>query len=249
VYEAQLAETIRYSGHNGDEIDAYYARPLGPGPYPSVLVLHHMPGWDEATKEITRNFAHHGYAAIAPHLFTREAVGTAKPEDATAIVRAAGGLSDEQFLGDAAGAISYLRAQLYTSDRVGVIGYCSGGRQAFMAGCRLPVEAVVNCYGSRVVPKPEELTPNQPVAVIDMTPELACPMLMLSGEEDQNPSPEHIKLTTEALLANHKDFDAHAYANAGHGFFSVDRPSYRVEAAQDGWQRVFAFFGTHLQGG
>lgn len=249
MYEAQIAETIRCVGHNGDEIDAYYARPLGPGPYPSIVVLHHMPGWDEATKEITRNFAHHGYAALAPHLFTREAAGAEKPEDATAIVRNAGGLNDEQLLGDSGAAVSFLRSQPYTSDKVAVIGYCSGGRQAFMAGCRLPIDATINCYGSRVVPKPEEITDNQPVAVIDMTPDLRCPMLMLSGEEDPNPSPEHIQLITEALEANHKDFEAKAYANTGHGFFSVDRPGYRVEAAQDGWQRIFAFLGTHLHGG
>ena len=61
-YESLLAETVTYAGHGGDVISAYMARPLGSGPYPGVLVVHHIPGWDEATKEITRKFAHHGYA-------------------------------------------------------------------------------------------------------------------------------------------------------------------------------------------
>ena len=131
---------------------------------------------------------------------------------------------DEQFLGDSQGAIDFLRAQLYTSDKVGVIGYCSGGRQAFLAGCRLPIDATVNCYGSRVVPKPEELSANPPLAVIDMTPDLACPMLVLSGEEDPNPPPSTSSSSIEALETNNKDFEAQAYSNTGHGFF-LGRPT------------------------
>ena len=246
MYKALIAETIRYNGHDDDEIEAYYARPLGPGPYPSVLVIHHMPGWDDATKEIVRRFADEGYAAIAPHLFHREAGGDARPEDASAAVRAAGGVPDERFLGDAAGAIAYLRSQLYTSDKVGVIGYCSGGRQSFIAACRLPVDAAVDCYGGRVVAAPEELTANQPVAPNDMTPDLRCPILCFFGVEDQNPSQEHMKLITEALEANRKTYEMQSYENTGHSFFSVDRPSYRVEAAADGWRRIFEFFGRHL---
>ena len=249
MYKALIAETIRYAGHGGDEIEAYYARPLGPGPYPGVLVIHHMPGWDDATKEIARRFADEGYAAISPHLFHREGGGTAKPEDASAAARAAGGVPDERFLGDAAGAIAYLRSQLYTSHKVGVIGYCSGGRQSYIAGCRLPVDAVVDCYGGRVVASADELSPNQPMAPIDMTPDLRCPILGLFGVEDQNPSQEHVKLITEALEANNKTYEFQSYENAGHSFFSVDRPSYRPEAAVDGWNRIFEFYGRYLKEG
>jgi len=249
VYQALIAETIRYAGHGGDEIEAYYARPLGSGPYPGVLVIHHMPGWDDATKEITRRFAHEGYAAISPHLFHREAGGDARPEDAAAAARAAGGVPDERFLGDATGAIAYLRSQLYTSDKVGVIGYCSGGRQSYITACRLPVDAAVDCYGGRVVASAEELTAAHPVAPIDMTPDLGCPILCFFGEDDQNPSPEHMKLITEALESNNKTYEIQSYENTGHSFFSVDRPSYRVEAAVDGWRRIFEFYGRYLKEG
>lgn len=63
-YEAMMAETVNVHGHQEDLIDSYLARPMGPGPYPGVVIIHHMPGWDEATKEIARKFAHHGYVAI-----------------------------------------------------------------------------------------------------------------------------------------------------------------------------------------
>ena len=79
-------------------IDAYFARPFGAGPYPGVVVIHHMPGWDEAHKEIGRRFAHHGYAAIVPNLQFRE--GKATPEENSASIRAAGGMPDDRTMGD-----------------------------------------------------------------------------------------------------------------------------------------------------
>src|SRR5581483_5937482 len=108
-FEGMLAETVRYPGTDGDQVLAYYARPMGPGPFPGVVVLHHAPGWDEWDKEVARKFAHHGYAAIMPNLHTREGPGS--PDDVAAAVRAAGGVPDDRFLGDAAGAIAYLRQQ------------------------------------------------------------------------------------------------------------------------------------------
>ena len=92
-YEAQVAETVNIRGHQNDLIDAYLARPIGSGPYPGVVVIHHMPGWDEATKEIARKFAHHGYVAISPNLHYRE--GKATAEENSASVRAAGGMRRE----------------------------------------------------------------------------------------------------------------------------------------------------------
>ena len=128
TYESQLAETVYLHGHQGDRIDAYLARPLGAGPYPGVVVIHHMPGWDEAHKEIGRRFAHHGYVTIVPNLQFRE--GKATPEENSASIRGAGGMPDDRTMGDVQAAIDHLRALPYLNGKVGVIGYCSGGRQA-----------------------------------------------------------------------------------------------------------------------
>ncbi|HEY0719138.1 MAG TPA: dienelactone hydrolase family protein, partial [Streptosporangiaceae bacterium] len=92
-----MAETIHIPGHDGDLIEAYYARPLGPGPFGSVVVIHHLPGYDAQTKEITRTFAVNGYNAICPNLYTREAPG-ASPDDAAATARAQGGVPDERLV-------------------------------------------------------------------------------------------------------------------------------------------------------
>src|SRR5438309_5020170 len=97
-YEAQLAETVRIRGHHGDQIDAYLARPLSAILYAGVVIIHHMPGWDGANKEIARRFAHHGYVAIVPILHFRE--GKATPEENSASIRAAGGMPDDRTLGD-----------------------------------------------------------------------------------------------------------------------------------------------------
>jgi hypothetical protein len=164
-YESLFAETIYLRGHQGDRIDAYLARPFGAGPYPGVVVIHHMPGWDGPHKEIGRRFAHHGYVAIVPNLQFRE--GKATPEENSASIRAAGGMPDDRTMGD----VQVVDGALpYVSRKVGVIGYCSGGRQAYLAACTLRgIDAVIACYGGGVVAKPEELSPRQPVAPIEFT--------------------------------------------------------------------------------
>ncbi|MBI4329358.1 MAG: dienelactone hydrolase family protein [Chloroflexi bacterium] len=240
-----MAETITYSGHGGDIIEAYLARPLGSGPYGGVVVIHHMPGWDEATKEITRKLAHHGYIAIDPNLYSREGLGD--PEAAAAAARAAGGVPDDRCIGDVEGAARFLRSLPFSNGKVGVIGYCSGGRQVYLVACNIPsLNAAVSCYGGNVVTPPERLTPRQPVAPIDMTRNLACPLLGLFGVEDANPSPEQVARTEQELKRLGKTYEFHTYQNAGHGFFAVDRPSYRQEAAVEGWKQVFAWYGKYL---
>ncbi len=244
-YEGMLAETIVLPGHRGELINAYFARPLGPGPFPAVILIHHMPGWDAWYREATRKFAHHGYLALSPNLYFR--AGHGSPEDVAAKVRAAGGVPDDQVLGDVAGALSYLKALPLSSGKVGVFGTCSGGRHAFLAACRVPgFAAAVDCWGGRVVMTPAELTPNQPVAPIDYTADLSCPLLGIFGAEDQNPTPAHVARLEEELKRHGKRYEFHMYPDAGHGFFYYDRPNYRQAQAVDGWKKLFAFLAAHL---
>ena len=245
TYESQFAETVYLKGHKGDQIDAYMARPTGAGPYPGIVIIHHMPGWDGSHKEIARRFAHHGYVAILPNLQFRE--GKATPEENSASIRAAGGMPDDRTMGDVQASIDCLRALPYLNGKVGVVGYCSGGRQAYLAACTLKgIDCVVVNYGGGVAAKPEELSPRQPVAPIDLTKDLQCPLLGLFGIEDKRPSPADAAKTEEALKKCGKTYEFHTYEKAGHAFIAVDREAYRVHAALDGWKRVFAWFGKHL---
>lgn len=245
--EAIRAGVVEIEGHGGARIQAYFAEPLELGSRPGMVVIHHMPGLDRQTKEIVRRFAAQGYFAISPNLYWREAPG-AEPDDAAAAARAMGGVPDERLVGDVAGAADYLKAQPLASGKVGVIGYCSGGRQAVLAACHLPVQAAVDCYGAFVVGQPPE---GFPIAISNLTaqlPDLRCPLLGLFGEDDQHPSPAETAELDALLTAHGKEHEFKTYPGAGHAFFAVDRPSYRPEAAVDGWGRIFAFLGRTLEG-
>jgi carboxymethylenebutenolidase len=247
TYEGQIAETVTFHGDKGDLIEAYAARPLGKGPFPGMVVIHHMPGWDEWSKEVARKLAHHGIAAISHHLYTR--YGEGSPDDVAARARADGGVPDDEVVADAVAAADWLRCNPLASGKVGIMGFCSGGRHSFLAACRRPdvFDAVVDCWGGNViVDDPSQLTDKRPVAPIDYTASLKAPLLGLFGNEDHNPSRDQVD-RTEAVLKEHgKTYEFHRYDNAGHGFFATARPMYRVEAANDGWDKVFAFLDRTL---
>jgi carboxymethylenebutenolidase len=245
MYDALLAETVTITGHGGDPIEAYSARPMAPGPFGSVVVIHHMPGYDAPTKEMVRRFAAEGFNAVCPNLYCREAPG-ASPDDAAATARAAGGVPDERLIGDVAGAAAYLRGLPSSNGRVGTIGHCSGGRQSFLAGAHLDVQAIVDCYGAFVTGTPPEGFPLQIEPLKHLTKDLHGPLLGLFGNEDKYPSPEQVDELEEELKAQGKPYEFHRYDDAGHAFFAVDRPSYRPQAAVDGWQKILAFYGEHL---
>ena len=241
------AQTISMKGHGGDEIEAYLALPTAgiEGGAGGVVVIHHMPGYDESTKEIARRFAANGYFAVCPNLFHREAPGAA-PDDAAAAARAAGGVPDERLVGDVSGAIEVLRSQPGCNGKVATIGYCSGGRQSFLAACSLPLDAAVVCYGAFMLRTPPEGAPISVEPVAGKAGDLSCPLLGLFGAEDQFPAPDEVAELEKLLAGLGKTFEFHTYEGAGHAFFNVDRPSFRAEAAADGWQRIWDHFGRHL---
>src|SRR5271154_1711378 len=217
AYEGMIAETIAVNGDKDHPISAYVARPLGPGPFPGMVLLHHAPGWDEWYREATRKFAHHGYATISHNLYHR--AGEGKADDVAAKVRAEGG----------------------------VFAPCSGGRQTFLFACHTnSINAACELWGGRVVMSKEELNPKQPTAPVEFTKSLSCPLLGLFGNEDRSPTPEQVDQHEAELKKHGKNYEFHRYDGAGHGFFYYDRPMYRIEQALDGWQKVFAFLHKHL---
>ncbi|HET7405086.1 MAG TPA: dienelactone hydrolase family protein [Candidatus Bathyarchaeia archaeon] len=247
MYEGMLAETIMLPGHNGDIINAYYARPLGPGPFPGVVLIHHMPGWDELYREFTRKFAHHGYLALSPNIYYR--FGHASPDDMSAKVRGAGGVPDDSVVGDIDSSARFLKSLPLNNGKVGVFGTCSGGRQTFLVACRTKTfDAAVNCWGGGVVMTKEQLSPQRPVSPLDYTKDLSCPLLGLFGNDDQNPSAQQVNQLEEELKKYGKNYEFHRYPGAGHGFFYYNSPSYRQEAAVDGWKKLFTFYEKYLGG-
>jgi carboxymethylenebutenolidase len=245
--DALTAEVITYPGGGGDEIHAYVVRPAGGEPRPAVVAVHHLPGWDEFYREFCDRLARHGYTVICPDLYCRFGHGT--PDDVAATVRSQGGVPDDSVVADCAAALSWLKALPASNGKVGIIGTCSGGRHALLAASRVAgFDAVADLWGGGVVMAQEDLSPARPVAPIDYTADLATPLLGLFGNDDSHPSPAQVDQHEAALKQHGKAYEFHRYDGAGHGFFYYHWPIYRPEAAMDGWEKVFDFFGRHLSG-
>jgi len=244
--------TVSYAGHDGDQLEAYFAQPEGDGPFPGVVVIHHLPGWDEWTCEVVRKLAHHGYDAVSPHLYSRNGLS---PEEAGAEafrgLQQGGpvvGQPDAQAMGDIDASVSWLKSHSTSNGRVGCIGFCSGGRLAYLAACSVPsLDAAVDCWGGAVVASPRWPTnASHPNVPIDLTSQMACPLLGIFGNDDQFPTPAEVDQIEAALKNAGKEYEFYRYDGAGHGFFATDRPGSRPEQAKDAWQKVFAFYAKHL---
>ncbi len=243
------AKTIMITGDGGTQIQAYAITPEGDERASSrggVILIHHLPGYDRGQKEIARRFAEMGYDVVMPNLYWREAPGAA-PDDAAATARAQGGVPEPRLVGDVAGAAAYLRALPTSNGKVGTIGFCSGGRQSVLAACNADIDAAVDCYGAFVVGSPPESSPLKDFKGLEaQLPNLRAPLLGLFGNDDQYPSPEQVDTLERILKDNDKPHEFHRYDDAAHAFFSTERPSYRVHAANDAWERIAAFYGTYL---
>src|SRR6185437_11114803 len=165
---------------------------------PGIVLVHHLPGWDEFYQEFAERLARHGYDVTCPDLYCRSGHGT--PDDIAAKVRSEGGALDDDVVADVAAARDWLRAQPHSNGKVGIIGTCSGGRHAFLAAARAGgFDAIVEMWGGGVVMAPEDLSPARPVAPIDYTEQINAPLLGLFGNDDQSPTPEQVD-THEAEL-------------------------------------------------
>ena len=240
-----VAGVMSVPGPGGGQLQAYVARPDGSGPYPGVVLIHHIGGWDEFYREFSRRFAEHGYIAICPNLFQRFGHGT--PDDVAARARGEGYISDDEVVADAEAAMTWVKSQPTSNGKVGIIGTCSAGRHAVLVASRVQgFGAVADLWGGRVVMSPDQLNEKMPVAPIDLTPNLNAPLIGLFGNDDTGPSPAQVDQHEEALKQYDKLYLFKRYDGAGHAFFSYDRPNYRPESAIDGWNQVEAWFNQHL---
>ena len=245
-YEGMIAETVGITGHDGKPIRAYYSRPLGTDSFPGIVLIPHMPGWDEWCRETARRFTAHGYGVVCPNIY--EDFGDGTPVEVSERARSMGGARDKDVMGDVAASLSFLRSQVNASGKVGVIGMCSGGRHTFLAAATLDgIDAAVDCWGGSVICPPERLSPAQPVAPVDLADGIDCPLLGIFGNDDKFPPPEDVDKLEAVLREKGKDYEFHRYDGAGHGIWYYDKPMYRQEQAMDSWNKVLAFFDKHLK--
>ena len=245
-YSGMIAETRKIAGYNDDEISIYYSKPLQNGKFPSIVLIPHMPGWDEWCREAARRFTEHGYNVVCPNIYSRCGDGT--PTEVSARAREAGGVPDESVMGDTQKSIDFLREQPNSNGKVGVIGMCSGGRHTFLAACTLEgIDAAVDCWGGGVITPDEKATPSRPVSPHKYADQLSCPLLGIFGNDDKSPTPEEVNQLEEILKEKGKDYEFHRYDGAGHGIWYYDKPMYRQEQAMDSFNKVIAFFDEKLK--
>lgn len=230
----------------GTAIRAYLARPREAGPRPGIIVLHEAFGLVEHIKNVCRRFAAIGYVALAPDLYSR--VGAPDPSDRDAALATMMSVRDDHAVPDLEAVAAHLRDR-ESSTSIGVIGFCFGGRETLLfASMSRTADAAVDCWGGyimRATPD-NEITPQRPMPVIDLVEGVSCPIFIVGGEEDQNPSPGDLDALRRRLEAGGKDATVKIYSDAGHAFFADYRPNYREAAAFQLWDDVVAFFGAHL---
>ncbi|MHB8587947.1 MAG: dienelactone hydrolase family protein [Candidatus Dormibacteraceae bacterium] len=231
----------------GGSMRCYRARPKEPVPVPGLIVLHEAFGMVEHILDVTRRLANVGYCAVAPDLYWREAAPD--PADRTAVFDAMFKLHDRSTLSDLDAAAKHLREREATTGKVGCIGFCSGGRQTVLVACSSEsVDAAIACWGGYVKSATAEArtTPSRPVPVIELAPTLHCPIFVVVGEEDQNPSPEVASELCAELERSGQPVRLKVFEGAGHAFFADYRPTYREAPAFELWTDVVQFFDRWL---
>ena len=235
---------------DGASIKAYLARPRAPGSYPGVIVIHEAWGVVEHIRDVARRFANLGYIALAPDLYTR--VGAPGTSDGLDIVRSRMlALSDAQLVRDLERASDLINAEPGATGKLGCVGFCMGGRTTLLFACSSNrLSAAIDCWGGFITSAApgEKTTPNRPTPVIDLVPKLSCPLYVVCGAEDTNPSPADCNELSERLRHDHKQYTCDVFQNAGHAFFADYRPNYREAAALALWPKMVSFFDSHLKG-
>jgi carboxymethylenebutenolidase len=235
-------------GSDGFQMKGYLARPQAPGIYPGVIVLHEAFGLVEHERDVARRLANVGFITLAPDMYSR--IGAPpSASDMTEVRAKMFSLADSQVVRDANAAAAFLRAQPGASGKVGCVGFCVGGRWTLLFACSSDqVNAAIDCWGGFITrATPDAVTtPERPIPVIDLVPRLHGPLLVVCGEEDQNPSPSDAAELCERLQKAGKPFQYEQFKNAGHAFFADYRPSYRERAAFELWPKMVAFFKSNL---
>ena len=226
----------------GFKMPAYRAMPAGKKNLPVVLVLSEIFGVHEHIADVANRFARAGYLAIAPELFVRQGDAQSYGEIGKLIAEVISKVPDAQVAGDLDAALDWAGANGGDLSRVGVTGFCWGGRQTWLyAAHSKRIKAGVAWYG-RVVGASNALTPKNPV---DIAGQLNGPVLGLYGGEDTGIPVNTVAQMQNALAAGNKAAKASEfvlYREAPHAFHADYRPSYRKNAAEDGWKRCLAWF-------
>jgi len=228
------------------KMDAYYAAPAGKKGVPVVLVIQEIFGMHEHIQDVCRRFAREGYMAITCELYQRQGDAGAYTDIQKLLADIVAKVSDEQVLADLDACAAWAAGQGADASRLGVTGFCWGGRVVWMYAAHNPaVKAGVAWYG-RLVSGHSALQTRHPA---DIAGELHAPVLGLYGGQDASIPQSDVQAMKDALAKGSdaaRQSDIVVYPEAGHAFYADYRPSYRADDAADAWQRALQWFGKYL---
>lgn len=217
----------------------HVSMPDSAGSFPALVVMQHQGGVDQFIQEMTRRLAGAGYLAAAPDLYHRDG-----PDCKDDLITRRARLSDRRIVNDLNATVSYLQSHSTADNkRIGIIGFCMGGRIVYLAAAAVPAfKAAVAYYPGntfrawgRDLPSPFE-----------RTEQIHCPLQGHFGADDANPSPQDVVKLDAALAKFNKPHEFYSYRNAGHAFMDSTKESYRRDADAASWPRTLEFLGRHL---
>lgn len=222
----------------GGEIPAYRAVPVKKKGAPVVLVIHEVFGVHEHIKDVCRRLARRGYLAVAPELFARQGDVSVLTSIEEIYAKVISKVPEAQIIADLDAAAAWA-VESACATQLGVTGFCWGGRMVWLYAAHNPdLKAAVAWYG-RLGGPTDELHPNAP---LDVVAALKVPVLGLYGGQDPSIPLSLVDEMREKLAAAGKTAEVLVYPEAPHAFFADYRPSYRKDAAEDGWKRMLEWF-------
>jgi len=230
----------------GGRMPAWVVRPQGGGPFPAVIVVQEAFGLNDHIRSVADRIAREGYLAVAPDLYYRSADRVAGYDELPKAIGLMSQLDDREIVADVQAVLTWIEAQPgVRRGKVGITGFCMGGRISFLAACHLPVAAAAPFYGGGIgrVMMPSERTPHAP---IEDAAGIRAPLLLFYGDRDAFIPPEEVALVKERLEKLGKEARVIVYPGADHGFFCEERPSFHEPAAQDSWRKLLSFFDKNL---
>ncbi len=230
------SQWIDLEATDGSRFAGFLAQPSAPGSYPGILVFMEAFGVNQHIRNVVERLAQQGYRALAPDLYHRSASRwEGSYEDFTQALTHLRQVTVEGLSADVQGGYRWLSAG-GCGRAVGAVGFCFGGRVAFLSSTVAPLRAACSFYGGGIAPD-----------LLDRAKEAKAPLLLFWGGRDQHVPPEEARATADALRAANKEFIEVSFSEAGHGFFCEERGSYDPEAARMSWLLVQDFFGHHLR--
>ena len=221
------------------ELPAYYAHPASGSSFPIVIVNEEIFGVHEHIKDLCRRLAKAGYLAVATEYYARIGDLSKMTDVPTIIKDVISKAPDARYLADAEATIDWAGKNKGNVGKVAVTGFCRGGRQTWlMAENNARVKAAVAWYG----PVLGATSDIQPRTVTDGADQLKCPLLGLYGAADTGIKVEDVQAAAAKAKAAGKTVEIVVYPDTPHGFNADYRPSYRKDAAEDGWKRMLAWF-------